>query len=140
MKKKIAKNSRAVFPYPMSELLYDFLKYHPIYLMKSDDKKERKKIWQDQDSNLQLCRSSTKRPWMFPEIEVFICQIEWEVGIQKFKLKIKECYSSTVEGSSVWRDKSTVWSFYYELTIKWWAPLSWCERLTQVLICIIRIA
>ena len=43
MKKKIAKNSRAVFPYPMSELLYDFLKYHPIYLMKSDDKKERKK-------------------------------------------------------------------------------------------------
>ena len=60
MKKKIAKNSRAVFPYPMSELLYDFLKYHPIYHMKSDDKKERKKY----GKTFKLATS--QKPWMFP--------------------------------------------------------------------------
>ena len=53
MKKKIAKNSRAVFPYPMSELLYDF---H----MKSDDKKERKKY----GKTFKLATS--QKPWMFP--------------------------------------------------------------------------
>ena len=44
-----SQKSSVVFPYLMSELLYDFL-YHPIYLMKSHDKKERESIWQDQDS------------------------------------------------------------------------------------------